>query len=185
MDPRVDDYISTAPEYARPILEKLRAIVRDTCPDAVETIKWRIPAYEYKGLLCGLAGLKSYAALVFFKGKLMPEAEERLANLHSVKDLPPKKEIVAYLKQAMKLNEDGVQPARRKHEKLPVPPALAKALRTNAKARRNFQAFAPSHQREYIQWIQGAKREETRERRIAEAVAMLAAGKSRNWKYGG
>jgi hypothetical protein len=87
MDRRVDAYLETAPEYSRPVLKKLRAIVLATCPEAVETIKWRIPAYEYRGLLCGLAGLKSYAALVFFKGKLMPEAEARLGNLHSVKDL--------------------------------------------------------------------------------------------------
>jgi uncharacterized protein YdeI (YjbR/CyaY-like superfamily) len=85
----------------------------------------------------------------------------------------------------MKLNETGAKVPKKKHAPLPTPKELSEALASNAKARKAFEAFAPSHQREYIQWIQEAKRDETRQRRIGEAVKMIAAGKSRNWKYGG
>jgi len=40
-----------------------------------------------------------------------------------------------------------------------------------------------SHKREYIEWITEAKKDETRRRRLEQAVAMMAEGKSRNWKY--
>ena len=43
--------------------------------------------------------------------------------------------------------------------------------------------FAPSHRREYLEWITGAKQAATRERWIAQAVEWLAEGKKRNWKY--
>ena len=44
-------------------------------------------------------------------------------------------------------------------------------------------AFAPSHRREYVEWITEAKRPETRDKRIAQAIEMLTQGKKRNWKY--
>jgi uncharacterized protein YdeI (YjbR/CyaY-like superfamily) len=46
-----------------------------------------------------------------------------------------------------------------------------------------IEAFAPSHRREYIEWIVEAKREETRAKRVAQAIEWLREGKSRNWKY--
>jgi len=46
-----------------------------------------------------------------------------------------------------------------------------------------FDAFPPSQQRDYVEWIAEAKRDETRERRIAQALEWLAEGKPRNWKY--
>jgi uncharacterized protein YdeI (YjbR/CyaY-like superfamily) len=78
---------------------------------------------------------------------------------------------------------------RRKDYQTPKPPAvvpddLAAALKKNKAAQKAFDSFtAPSHRREYVEWITSAKQEETRKRRIAQAVEMLAAGKTRNWKY--
>jgi uncharacterized protein YdeI (YjbR/CyaY-like superfamily) len=63
------------------------------------------------------------------------------------------------------------------------PPDLAAALKKNAKARATFEGFSPSHKREYIEWITDAKGEDTRARRLAQAVEWMAEGKARNWKY--
>src|SRR5678815_3162111 len=101
-DPRVDAYIKAAPSFAKPILEHFRAIVHAACPDAVETIKWSTPSWEYHGPLCSMAA---------------------------------------------------------------------------------FKAFPPSHRREYVEWLTGAKKEETRQRRLETAIAQIAEGKSQNWKY--
>ena len=49
-------------------------------------------------------------------------------------------------------------------------------------ARATFAAFSPSCKREYVEWIAEAKREETRQRRVAQAVDWMAEGKQRNWK---
>ena len=46
-----------------------------------------------------------------------------------------------------------------------------------------FAAFSPSCQREYSDWITEAKRPETKEKRIAQAVEGISEGKQRNWKY--
>jgi uncharacterized protein YdeI (YjbR/CyaY-like superfamily) len=48
---------------------------------------------------------------------------------------------------------------------------------------KNFEAFAPSCRREYLMWVADAKRDETRARRIAQAVAQIGEGKKMNWKY--
>ena len=60
---------------------------------------------------------------------------------------------------------------------LPIPDELQTALRKNAKARGFFESLAPSYRRLYVRWISSAKQEQTRLRRVKEAVALLAAGK--------
>ena len=46
-----------------------------------------------------------------------------------------------------------------------------------------FENFSPSHRREYVEWITDAKSDETRQRRVSQAVEWMAEGKPRNWKY--
>lgn len=193
-DPRIDRYIREAPEYARPILERLRDIVHAGCPDVVETLKWGKPAFEHKGLLCGMAAFKAHVAFGFWKHTLVVEggsgkefdALGSFGRLRSVRDLPPKATLARYVKKAVKLNDDGVTAVRAKHatrKPLPMHPDFEAALGRNKQARATFDAFSPSHRREYGDWVAEAKREETRTRRIEQAITWLAAGKSRNWKY--
>ncbi len=56
-------------------------------------------------------------------------------------------------------------------------------LEKNAAARKAFEAFSPSCKREYVDWIVQAKREETRSKRLQQAVEWMAEGKQRHWKY--
>jgi hypothetical protein len=60
-----------------------------------------------------------------------------------------------------------------------VPPELKKALSRSAPAKKVFDGLSPSHRRAYTDWIAQAKKEETRTRRVAQALRMLAAGKKR------
>ena len=103
----------------------------------------------------------------------------------SVKDLPPDSALLGLLRQAKKLNDEGVRVPKKAAARKPpaVPKELAAALRGNAKANAAFRAFPPSHKREYIEWITEAKTAQTRERRISTALEWMAEGKSRNWKY--
>ena len=94
--------------------------------------------------------------------------------------------MTAYIRKAAKLNEEGIKPVRAKPKPRPeaaMPADLASALKRNRKAATTFAAFSPSQRREYIDWIVEAKREETRAKRLAQAVEWIAEGKSRNWKY--
>ncbi|MES2523577.1 MAG: YdeI/OmpD-associated family protein [Gemmatimonadota bacterium] len=193
-DPRIDRYIDNSADFARPILSHIREAVHATCPDVEETMKWSFPHFMYKGMLCSMASFKQHCAFGFWKGALVldgpgdGEAMGHFGRITRVQDLPSRTVLRGYLKKAMKLNDDGVsvvKPARAKKSpaSLRVPPDLAAALDANRVALDNFDAFSASHRREYIEWVTEAKREATRARRIEQAIAMLQAGKSRNWKY--
>lgn len=193
-DPRVDAYIAKAPDFAKPILTRLRDAVHAGCPDVVETIKWSVPSFEYKGPFCGMASFKKHAMFGFWKHKLMqdvlPRGEHRafgkFGRLETIEDVPSKSELVRIVKIAKKLNDDGVKvPRAPKAAKPPVktPADLMAALKKSPRALGAFQAFPPSHKREYVEWITQAKAAETRARRVTQAVEWMAEGKSRNWKY--
>ncbi len=86
----------------------------------------------------------------------------------------------------MALNESGVNVPRkpkRAAKALAVPDYLAAALKKNKKALATFESFSPSHKREYVEWITEAKGEDTRQRRLEQALEWMAEGKPRNWKY--
>ena len=70
-DPRVDAYIDKSADFAKPILEHFRKLVHETCPDVVETIKWGMPSFEYKGILAGIAAFKNHATFGFWKHSLL------------------------------------------------------------------------------------------------------------------
>jgi hypothetical protein len=186
-DPRVDAYIQKSPEYARPILTHLRKVVHDACPDVQETIKWGVPNFEHHGILCGIAAFKSDVTFGFWKSQLLADRGfPELGRLRSLADLPSDAELRRTIKAAMALNEEGIQPDRpRRGKKPPIrPPAyFMAAVKKNKKALTRFQAFSPSHKREYVEWVTEAKGEDTRQRRLTQAVAWIAEGKSRNWKY--
>ena len=66
---------------------------------------------------------------------------------------------------------------------LPLPPALAEALRRNARATAHWEKFPPGAKRDYIEWITDAKRDETREQRLLTTIEWVGEGKRRGWKY--
>lgn len=194
-DPRIDAYIARSPEFAKPILSHLRDVVHAACPDVEEAIKWGAPTFMYGGILCGMASFKEHCGFHFWKGSLVvpPTATStvpamgQFGRLTSVSDLPSRKVLASYVKKAMELKDAGVKSPARSKPRAPrtvvVPDALAAALARNRRARATFDAFSPSQQREYCEWIAEAKREETRTQRVATAVEWLAEGKPRNWKY--
>lgn len=192
-DPRVDDYIEGAEEFARPILRHLRETVHAACPDLDETMKWGFPHFMREGIVCSMAAFKRHCAFGFWKEKLVleehgaptEEAMGQFGRITSVSDLPSRDTIIAHVRKAVKLNEDGVKVPRtaRSRKELEVPEPFRKALDENPEAAAAFAGFSPSHRHEYVEWISEAKREETRTRRIAKAIEWLTEGKPRNWKY--
>jgi uncharacterized protein YdeI (YjbR/CyaY-like superfamily) len=190
-DPRVDAYIAKSADFAKPILTYIRETVHSACPDVEETIKWSMPHFVYKGPFLGMAAFKKHAALHLWKGSLIFGGGEResmgqFGRLTKVSDLPSKKVLAGYVRQAMALNDKSVKVPRQKKappKPVVVPADLTAALKKNRKALAAFDAFPPSHKREYVQWITEAKRDETRARRITTAVEWIAKGKGRNWQY--
>jgi len=190
-DPRIDAYIAKSADFARPILKHLRAIVHEACPEVVETFKWGNPSFDHRGLLCSMGAFKEHCTFGLWKAGLLGVtrvggSQGHFGRITSIRDLPAKSTLVKLVKQAAKLNEEGInvaRPARAPRAELPVPDDLTAALKKNKKAMTTFQSFPPSHRREYIEWIAEAKREETRQKRLQTAIAQIAEGKPQNWKY--
>lgn len=167
----VDAYITKAPEFARPILTKIRALFHKACPDTEEKLKWGVPSFEYLGMLGGMAAFKHYVIVGFWKQSLIKDPhglfdkEGGVAmgsrRLMTTADLPPDKVLLAYIKEAVALNENGVKASRSPRRKVAlaakVPADLARALKANAKAKATFAGFNTSQRNEYVEWITQAK----------------------------
>lgn len=194
-DPRVDAYIERAAPFAQPILRHLREVVHSAAPDIEETLKWGIPHFMQGGIVCSMAAFKQHCTFGFWKhalvvkdgGEHSGEAMGSFGRVTALSDLPSRKVLAGYVREAVKLNAHGVKLPKatvpkhpKKHE---MPETLGAALAQNARARAAFERFTPSQRYEYVEWIAEAKREDTRERRVATALEWIVAGKTRNWKY--
>ena len=202
-NPKVDAYINKTKPFAQPIMEHLRELVHKGCPAVEETIKWSRPFFEYKGAILGnMSAFKEHCSFGFWGEEigavlreakaLRPDAMGSLGRITTVKDLPPDKQMLGWIRQATAFVDSGnyTSPiaARNKVVKAPksapeTPAEFATALKKDKKAAAIFAAFSPSCKREYVEWIAEAKRPETRDKRIATAIEWIAEGKQRNWKY--
>jgi hypothetical protein len=191
----VDAYIRKSPEFARPILTKLRELFHKAEPKIQETMKWGVPHFEYKGIVGSFAAFKHHVGLGFWKSKIMkdpaklfggdPKASMCSSKWTSLDQLPSDKVLSSYVRQAVALNEEQVAVPRqvRSRPKLKAPAYFLTALKKNKKAQATYQSFSESHRREYIEWITEAKQDATRNKRIEQTLKWLAEGKPRNWKY--
>lgn len=197
--PKVDAYIARARPFAQPILVRLRELVHRACPGVTETIKWGRPFFEYKGVILGnMAAFTAHCSFGFWgreigdvlrqAGVVRGDAMGSLGRMTSVASLPPEKRMLGWIRQAAAFIDSGqyTSPMARRVVKpaaLEIPGDFAAALGKNKRASTVFAGFSPGCRREYIEWITGAKRSETRARRIATAVDWIGEGKQRNWKY--
>lgn len=195
-DPRIDAYIANAQPFARPILKHLRKVVHAGCPQVQETMKWSMPHFDYKGIMCGMAAFKQHCSFGFWQSSALAldgrgadaDGMGQFGRIASVDDLPKEETLIGFVKKAVALKDAGVKkPATAKPRKqsapLAVPDDLAAALKKKKKAQQTFDAFSPSHRREYIAWITDAKREQTRQQRLATAIDWMSEGKALHWKY--
>jgi uncharacterized protein YdeI (YjbR/CyaY-like superfamily) len=200
---KVDAYIARAQPFAQPILVHLRKLVHKGCPGAEEAVKWSRPFFLYKGaILANVSAFKEHCSFGFWGeeiGAILRHAEVvqdggmgTLGRITRVQNLPAEKDMLAWIRQAAGFIDRGeyTSPiaARNRVVKAPKPapkasPELVAALKKNKKAGAAFDAFSLSCKREYVEWIAEAKRDETRDKRIAQAVEWIAEGKQRNWKY--
>ncbi len=195
-DPRIDAYIARSAAFAQPILKHIRKLVHAAFPAVEETMKWSIPHFVHKGILCNMAAFKHHCAFGFWKGALIigthvgniqDEAMGQFGRITAPSDLPADKVLIGYIKKAVQINDTGVKVRDRTKPKakkeLDVPDDLRAALKKNKKALAIFEDFSYSHKKEYVEWITEAKRAETRTQRLETAIEWMAEGKPRNWKY--
>lgn len=191
-DARIDAYIASRADFARPILDWLRERVHAACPEVEESIKWRMPVFSYRGRpLANIAAFTAHASFGFWnRGEMATgkegEAMGQFGRITSLDDLPSAAEMESRIREAMALAEGGARPRRAAKPPKPeaeVPESLAQALANDSRAAQAFAAFPPGCRREYCDWVAEAKRPETRDRRVAQTVEWVREGKRRNWKY--
>lgn len=193
----IDAYIEKSAPFAKPILIHLRQLVYEACHDVEEKVKWGMPFFDYKGPVCNMAAFKQHCSFGFWKAALMKDpilqsnAESEVAMGHlgritSLKDLPSDRKIIAYIREAIQLNEDGIKIAKVKKavaSSIIIPEYFTAKLNKNKEAKKYFNNFSVAKQREYVVWLEEAKTEPTRVKRLAQAIEWIADGKTRNWKY--
>src|SRR5207253_5554081 len=144
-DPRIDAYIAKSADFAKPILKHLRKVVHAGCPKVEETMKWSMPHFDYKGVMCGMAAFKQHCAFGFWKADLILDggnAGEKTGMgsfgcIKSLADLPSEKTLIQYVNKAAALNKAGIKAPERtqpkKREPLEIPDYFSAALKKNAK----------------------------------------------------
>ncbi|MBL8994007.1 MAG: DUF1801 domain-containing protein, partial [Spirochaetia bacterium] len=99
-DPKVDAYIEKSADFAKPILNHLRHLVHEVCPEVEEAIKWSFPNFLHHGVLCNMAAFKAHATFGFWKGKILfknkkikitEKAMGQFGTLTKLSDLPSDK----------------------------------------------------------------------------------------------
>lgn len=183
----VDDYIAARTPFAQPILRWIRERVHAAVPAVDEAIKWGMPAFLLDGRpFANMAAFKAHATFGFWgrEGLLTGregEAMGQMGRIAALADLPDAPVFEAMVREAASVSARSRAPAPRPEIAVPAP--LAAALAGDDAARATFDTFPPSARRDYCEWVADAKRPDTRDRRIAQAIAWLREGKRRNWKY--
>ncbi|WP_288376364.1 YdeI/OmpD-associated family protein [Chryseobacterium culicis] len=193
----VDEYIEKSPDFAKPILEYLRETIHKACPDTEEAIKWKFPAFMYKGkILCSITAFKQYCSLGFWLHQEMKTLQEiettaEKSSMFSVgkitrpEDLPSQLLLIKAIQEAMELTDMGVtmKKAPPSTIEMDIPDYFQSALNARPKAKEIFEKASPSFRKEYIAWVTEAKTDVTRNKRLEQSLEWIAEGKGRNWKY--
>jgi uncharacterized protein YdeI (YjbR/CyaY-like superfamily) len=195
-NPKIDTYIGKSAEFAHTILTHLRKLVHAACPEVAEDLKWGHPFFIYKGPLCMMPAFKQHCSFGFWNSKVVQAKIAELAGadgkwlgtlgrITSISNLPADKVLICYIRLAVGLKDTGIKarPKPATKAKLVVPKCLAAELKKNAKAQATFEQFSHSHKKEYVEWINDAKTDQTRNRRLKQAAEWMAEAKPRHWKY--
>lgn len=192
---RVDDYIDKAAAFAQPVLLHIRKLVHEACPLINEAVKWSCPHFDYKGPICSMAAFTQYCSLGFWKGSLIPDMEDIIANnagiagqfgkITTVDDLPGDEVLIAFIREAMAINEAGLKVNKVVLPKsaLSIPDYFIALLDEHPEAKEQFEKMSTSQKREYVEWFTAAKSEATKQSRLKTAIEQISEGKTRHWKY--
>lgn len=189
----VDDYILGHEEWKEALII-LRDIVRNT--ELEEVVKWGSPVYTLKGKnVIGLGAFKAYVGIWFFHGSFLSDELGKLINaqegktkgmrqwrFNSAEDIDPEL-VLAYVEEAIQNQKEGkeIKPERKKE--LIIPEELKTAFDQHKDVQEAFLNLTFGKQREYAEYIQEAKRQETKVKRIEKIIPMILNGVGLNDKY--
>lgn len=193
----IDEYLSKLEgTFAHQPLSKVRELAHKAAPEIEEKIKWGSPSLEYKGLMITLAAFKNHSAVWFHKGAIMNDPKNLLeASSDQTKSM--RKYIIPkggevdegaleeLIREAVIVNDSGKEVAGmgEKEEQVERSEMLEQALKENPVAKENYQSLPDGKKREYAQYIELAKQQATKQRRLKKSLELLEKGQGLNDKY--
>jgi hypothetical protein len=194
---QINLYIAEQPEWQRRLLVRLRQLIHATDDQIEETWRWNSPHFDRDGIMIGLHGFKTCVSVWFHKGALLKDThglfkltekdEERGIRKYKISEGETinEKAFADLVKQAVKLNLAGTKlgDAKPARKALVLPAELETCLKKDEQALANWEAFNYSHKKEYVEWISDAKQDETRKRRVAQALEMIREGQGKEDKH--
>ncbi|HKC67028.1 MAG TPA: YdeI/OmpD-associated family protein [Bacteroidia bacterium] len=177
----IDNYIAALPAWSKKICQKLRIIALQADKEIIEDWKWG-PNYYCKGMVCGMAAHQKFVNFVFFQGALLKDKKKVLkkheGTLHNrhirYTDVSQVNEelLLEYLFEAIDNNKAGKKLLVTKSKVISIPADIKKSFSKQG-VLKDFEDMNFSRRKEYMYWINSAKREETRTKRITTAIEMI------------
>jgi uncharacterized protein YdeI (YjbR/CyaY-like superfamily) len=187
MNPKVDEFLAREQKWHEEF-KKLRQIILDC--QLAEELKWGQPCYTLGGKNVVLMhGFKEYCALLFMKGALMQDAKGlliqqtenvqagrqiRFTNLQEISRL--EKILKAYIKEAIKIEEAGLQVEKKKTSDYSIPEEFQRRLDEDPALKEAFDALTPGRQRGYLFFFSQPKQPKTRESRVEKFIPKILDG---------
>lgn len=195
---QINTHIAGLPDWQRRLMVRLRQLIHAADTEVEETWRGSTPAFDHEGPMVSLHDFKTCVSVWFHKGALLkdPQGLFKLSEKDDVRavrkykvdegEVINEKAFSDLVKQAVKLNETGAKPVDAKPAKkatLEIPAEMESCLRRDEEAWEHWEKFSPSHKKEYVEWIADAKQDETRKRRIAQALEMIREGVGKEDKH--
>ena len=194
LDHKIQAYIDEHKKF-KDILVELRRIVKNEAFE--ETLKWGIPTYVYdQKNLVGIAAFKNHVGLWFFQGALLKDKARILHNAQEGKtkamrqihfkrlDDIDETTMKTYLQETITNQNKGLTVKISKPLKqISIPSEMASFLSLDNLMLNAFENLTPGRQKEYIEYILSAKREQTKSDRLKKITPLIKAGKGLNDKY--
>lgn len=187
MNPKVDEYISTAEKW-REEMKQLRLISLDC--GLTEALKWGKPCYSFQeSNIAIIQPFKESCAFMFFKGVLLedpqgvlekPGENSRVARripftgVQEIVEMEPTLKL--YIHEAIEAEKAGLEVDIEENTE-PIPEEFQQKLDENPALKTAFEALTPGRQRGYILYFSGAKKSKTRKRRVEKYVDKILKGK--------
>jgi uncharacterized protein YdeI (YjbR/CyaY-like superfamily) len=191
MHPEVDRFLEKETKWKEE-LNALREIALHS--GLTEELKWKQPCYTYlDNNILILGSFKASCVISFFKGGLLKDTSQilefagensqsaKLIRFTSIKDINRLKPIVlAYIKEAVMLEEMGAKVQKNNSTSIPVPDELENIMSSHIEFKKAFQSLTPGRQRAYLMFFAAAKQSSTRIERIQKYMPRILDGKGIN-----
>lgn len=189
---QINSFIAEHPEWQRRLMVRFRQLIRTVDPEVVGLMRGGAVAFDHDGPMVSMHAFKTCVSVWFHKGallkdpqrlfKLTEKDDERAVRKYKVSEGESidEKAFCDLVKQALKLNAGAITTEQKGSKKeVSLPAEMESCLKRDEEVWEHWESLSASHRKEYLEWITDAKQDETRKRRIAQALEMIREGANR------